>query len=699
MSSETLHPAVAHHVVNTLGWSSLRPLQQQAIEPVMAGEHAIMLAPTAGGKTEAAIFPVLSRMLTEDWRGLSVLYVCPLKALLNNLYPRLEAYARMVGRTAGLWHGDVGRTVKGRMVSDPPDLLLTTPESLEVMLISPTLDAKAFLGRVKTVVVDEVHAFAGDDRGWHLLSVLERLTKMSGQPLQRIGLSATVGDPDALLAWLVGSDNQTSKRVLAPDATATTTETKIVVDMVGSIDNAATVIARLHRGEKRLVFADSRSRVEELARALRERDVTVFVSHSSLSADERRTSEQAFAEARDCVIVATSTLELGIDVGDLDQVIQIDAPNTVASFLQRIGRTGRRAGTTRNCTFLCLEDAAVLQTAGLLTLFENGWVEPVTPPPSPAHLLAQQIMALSLQEGQIGRELWPEWIGSLPAFAELRPKPANQILDWMVREAILVDDAGMLSFGVEGERTYGRRNFLDLIAVFTSSPLVTVWHGRRELGTVDPVSLQRREDGPAVILLGGRSWTVKSIDWPRRHAFVEPSTERGKSRWGMSGVALSYELCQAMAQVLAGRTPAVHWSTRATSTLSVLRETMSWASPGSTTIVGDDEGRLVWFTFAGLKANLALAQHLTTTRSLNAVTNVAIPLSSETTPAGAAASIRELSTRPAAEILPSASPHAVSGLKFNECLPLDLALATLAARMADPVAVERTTSKPLRVQR
>jgi ATP-dependent helicase Lhr and Lhr-like helicase len=694
-----LHPAVAHHVVNTLGWSSLRPLQQQAIEPVMAGEHAIMLAPTAGGKTEAAIFPVLSRMLTEDWRGLSVLYVCPLKALLNNLHPRLEAYARMVGRTAGLWHGDVGRTVKGRMVFEPPDLLLTTPESLEVMLISPTLDAKAFLGRVKTVVVDEVHAFAGDDRGWHLLSVLERLTRMSGQPIQRIGLSATVGDPDGLLEWLVGSDGQTSKRILAPDAVATTTETKIVVDMVGSVDNAATVIARLHRGEKRLVFADSRSRVEELARALRERDVTVFVSHSSLSADERRTSEQAFAEARDCVIVATSTLELGIDVGDLDQVIQIDAPSTVASFLQRIGRTGRRTGTTRNCTFLCLEDAAVLQTAGLLALFEDGWVEPVTPPPSPAHLLAQQIMALSLQEGQIGRALWQEWIGGLPAFAELLPEPATQIVDWMVREAILVDDAGMLSFGVEGERTYGRRNFLELIAVFTSSPLVTVWHGRRELGTVDPVSLQRREDGPAVILLGGKSWTVKSVDWPRRHAFVEPSTERGKSRWGMSGVALSYELCQAMAQVLSGRTPAVHWSARATSTLAMLREDMSWADPRSTTIVGDDEGRLAWFTFAGLKANLALAQHLETTRSLNAVSNVSIPLSSETTTAGAVTSIRELAAGPAAEVLPSASPHAVSGLKFNECLPLDLALKTLADRMTDPDAVELTTAKALRSMR
>lgn len=195
-----LHPAVTHHVVNTLGWSSLRPLQQQAIGPVLAGEHTIMPAPTAGGKTEAAIFPVLSRMLTEDWNGMTVLYLCPLKALLNNLYPRLESYAQMVGRTAGLWHSDIGRTVRGRIMAEPPDILLTTPKSLEVMMISPGIHTPAFLGRIRTIVVDEVHAFAGDDRGWHLLALLERITRLADGPVQRLGLSATVGDPDGLLA-------------------------------------------------------------------------------------------------------------------------------------------------------------------------------------------------------------------------------------------------------------------------------------------------------------------------------------------------------------------------------------------------------------------------------------------------------------------------------------------------------------------
>jgi len=149
---------------------------------------------------------------------------------------------------------------------------------------------------------------------------------------------------------------------------------------VGSIANAATVIASLHAGEKRLVFVDSRRQAEELGAALREAGIETYISHSSLSAAERRRSEAAFAEARDTVIVATSTPELGIDVGDLDRVIQIGSTRTVASFLQRLGRTGRRAGSTRNCLFLCLDDDGVLLAAGMLKRWSDSWVEPITPP-------------------------------------------------------------------------------------------------------------------------------------------------------------------------------------------------------------------------------------------------------------------------------------------------------------------------------
>lgn len=207
--SSGLNPAVEYHVVNSLGWHDLRPLQRAAIGPIRAGDDALLIAPTAGGKTEAAFFPLLSRMVEEDWRGLSVLYVTPLRALLNNLHPRLEQYGSWVGRTVRLWHGDVPDGDRRRILADPPDVLLTTPESLESMLVSRRVDHRSLLGQVRAVVVDELHAFAGDDRGWHLLAVLERVARLGAGSMQRIGLSATVGNPADMLTWLQGEPLRT----------------------------------------------------------------------------------------------------------------------------------------------------------------------------------------------------------------------------------------------------------------------------------------------------------------------------------------------------------------------------------------------------------------------------------------------------------------------------------------------------------
>jgi ATP-dependent Lhr-like helicase len=207
------------------------------------------------------------------------------------------------------------------------------------MLVSRRGDRVGLFGRVRAVVVDELHAFAGDDRGWHLLAVLERVTRLAGAEPQRVGLSATIGNPAELLEWLAGKCAG-PRRVIA-DQESQSAAPEIGLDYIGSLDNAAEVIARLHAAEKRLVFLDSRARVEALAAGLRGRGVRTFVSHGSLGLDERRRAEEAFAAGEDCVIVATSTLELGVDVGDLDRVIQVDAPTTVSAFLQRLGRTGR----------------------------------------------------------------------------------------------------------------------------------------------------------------------------------------------------------------------------------------------------------------------------------------------------------------------------------------------------------------------
>jgi ATP-dependent Lhr-like helicase len=684
-SFDQLHPALQHHVVNSLGWASLRPLQEAAIEPILAGSHALLVAPTAGGKTEAAMFPLLSRMLAEDWNGLTILYVCPLRALLNNLVIRLAHYCNLLGRRADLWHGDVRDSARRRMIEEPPDVLLVTPESLEVILVSRRHAAPRFFRAVRAIVVDEIHAFAGDDRGWHLLAVLERIGRLAGREPQRLGLSATVGRPERLLAWLAGS-SVGPRQVVSP-SDAVSTEVDVTLDYVGTLDNAATVIAGMHLGEKRLVFCDSRSRVEELAARLKKADVETYVSHSSLGRDERRRAEEAFAQGRDCVIVATSTLELGIDVGDLDRVIQVDAPWTVASFLQRLGRTGRRPGTRRNCLFLATAEEPFLRAAGILRLWGDGFVEPVAPPVLPFHILAQQVMALALQEGGIGTHVWPEWIGKMPGFASMLPADRTAVVANMLEAGVLAEDSGLLWLGGRGEAEFGRRHFMELFSSFVSDPMVAVRHGRTHLGQVDISTFALRHEEVPVILLGGRSWTVTHIDWSDRIAYVEPSPELGKSRWISSGQPIHYELCQAIRRILTGTDPAGDLSLRARKRLEAAREEYSWLKPDGTTVMREATGA-AWWTFAGLRANAALAAYLRG-KGIDATKadNFRIQLGDVALTPAVEGQLRAASAEDVESMRTPIEEKTIEELKFSECLPRPMAVRELEERLTDRVGI------------
>jgi ATP-dependent Lhr-like helicase len=534
----------------------------------------LLLAPTAGGKTEAAFFPALSRLLKENWTGLSVLYVCPLKALLKNLHERLHQYCQWVGRTCALWHGDISQATRIKMLKDASDVLLTTPESLEVMLISSRVDKPTFFGSLRIVIVDELHAFAGDDRGWHLLSVLERLTKIAGWEIQRVGLSATIGNPKQLLDWLAGHCSGDRELVIIPATSSVLQEVQI--DYVASLENAATVISRLYIGEKRLVFCDSRSRVEQLASHLRQLGVETFVSHSSVGVDERRRAELAFSQSSNCVIVATSTLELGVDVGDLDRVIQIDAPGSVASFLQRLGRTGRRAGAIPNCLFLATDQVSLIQAIAIIEQWQKGYVEPIRPPVLPLHVLAQQILALALQEKGIGRKAWQEWLLRLPAFASVSEEDRGAIVTHMLDSGYLQEDEGILWLGCEGEEEFGFRNFMELFTVFTSPQEFAVYSGRQHLGSVHESTFITRNEGPVRLSLAGRAWRVQEINWSDRTAYVIPDEDRGISRWLGLGRSLSFQLCRQIRTVLTNNKTYDYLSQRAANGLSEAREEFTW---------------------------------------------------------------------------------------------------------------------------
>lgn len=672
-----LDPAIEYHIVNSLGWTGLRPLQAASVDPVRSGSDCVLVAPTAGGKTEAAVFPLLSEMIEGNWSGTTILYVTPLRALLNNIHPRVSAYCSWLGRSAGLWHGDIGQSERRHMLGERPDILLTTPESIEAMLVSRRVDHERFLGSVRAAVIDELHAFAGSDRGWHLLAVLERVERIAGHRIQRVGLSATIGNPEAVGRWMQGSTEGRKPVVVVREDSSPMVSPEVTIDYVGSMDNAATVISRLHRGDKRLVFAESRRSAEELAFLLRERGVQTFVSHSSLSVDERRQSERAFAEAKDTVIVATSTLELGIDIGDLDRVIQIDAPRTVSSFLQRLGRTGRRLGTSRNTLFLATSLDGLLDAAAVLLLWNRGFVEKVVAPTHPRHLAAQQLLALALQEGAFGASDWPRWWGDLPLMAD-----GAEVLAYLREQEFLVEDSGLLMIGPRAEKEFGQRHFMDLLSTFVADLELRVMAGIREIGFVSPLAIPARPDREQrPLVLAGRGWHVQHVDWERFTVWVEEISTKGDVKWPSGAVTQSFEICQAKREVLLGAVPEVELSKRVPVAMERLREERAAEVSDSGLMMhprGAGGARL--WTWAGLKANATLLSGLGIYAS--GVENESVLLPEGITGDDVRAA------DPAA--VPRVDDEAISRLKFSVALPPDLAVKTLGERLADPRGARET---------
>lgn len=682
---ERLHPHIRHAVIHDLGWRALRPVQELTIDAVLDGDNCVVLAPTAGGKTEAAIFPILSQILTEQPPPVSALYVCPIRALLNNQEERLRSYARMVGLEVFKWHGDVSDSRKEGFRRSPAHVLMTTPESLEVMLISARTNTRSLFRGLTTVVIDEVHAFAADDRGAHLAAVIERLVSLCERDVQRIGLSATVGNPQVIGQWLQGSSGRKFRLVDPPKPRV---ERDLRIDYREDIAAAASGIAQIARHKKSLVFVESRSKAERVAQSLGGSGVEVFIHHSAVSRADRALAEDQFARGRNTAIVCTSTMELGIDVGDLDQVIQLDAPSSVASLLQRLGRTGRRAGTRANGTFFCVSPESLLQSVALLRLAETGWVEDVRPAAQAMHVLAHQVMALVLQEGGISRHRFLPWVHSAYPFSGVRDQRFHELVDTMVQRRILYEADGLISLGDQGERIYGRKNFFELYAVFTAPPVMHVVHGKDEIGYVQAlfVSLHDGSEGPLCFRLSGRAWEVVQVEWGRGVLRVLPADGGRVPTWlGQPGV-LSQALCQAMLDVLVGEADEAKWLTRSAALeLQSLRDGYGGLLEAGSAPLEETPDGVQWHTFAGGAVNRLLAAGLNAQSARKWVSGNLSLRCKDIGPAAAREAVYTLAGLDWERTAAGAARGMVRGMisKFQPCLPEEAEDRLLAERLLD----------------
>ncbi len=598
-------PRLQEAIVARLGWTSLRPVQEQAGAALLDGKNAVVLAPTAGGKTEAAIFPILSQLVAEPPRGVAAIYVAPIKALLNNQAERLGLYTEMVGLSRFVWHGDTPDNERRRFLREPTELLMTTPESLEVMLVSRRVDARSLFGSLRFVVVDEVHAVAGTDRGAHLMSVVERIARLSEHDVQRVGLSATVGNPTTILTWLRGTSEREGVVVEPPQGPA---RRQLLVVHHEDLAAVAADAAKVARGSKSLFFCQSRSMTEAVAEYMRRAGTSVFVHHSAVSREERALAEERFHHGSDACIVATSTLELGIDVGDLDLVLQAEAPDTVSSFLQRMGRTGRRAGKAANTTFFCQTTEGVLQAAALIELARSRWVESIEISGRCWPVLIHQLLAMSLAtDGVTAEDAWTH-LSKIPDFQGIHRAEFDRLVAWMLRDGSLRLAVGQLVIGPKAERRFGRRNFMELYAVFSSPQSYTVeMLDGRALGTLSQGFVDRLVDGVSSFLLGGRGWAVVRILHDDRRIQVEPAPRGRQPTWGgFLPQFLGFEVCQQQLTLLTADRELAYLHPTARDVLTERRAAFDGVLDGERGGIEVEDGEIRWWTFAGGRINSTL---------------------------------------------------------------------------------------------
>jgi ATP-dependent helicase Lhr and Lhr-like helicase len=586
-------------IVARLGWSSLRPVQELAAQALLDGCNAIILAPTAGGKTEASMFPLLAQMMEQEPTGVGMIYIAPIKALLNNQADRMGLYCEMVGLSRFLWHGDVKAAQKKAFLRQPATVLMTTPESLEVMLMSASIPHSQLFADLRAIVIDEVHALAGSDRGAHLMSVLERTLASTANDVQRIGLSATVGNPEQMLDWLQGRSQRPAQIISPPPAP---TRKEIQISFKDSTLDIALSASRVAQQQKSLFFCQSRALAEVIATQMQDQGIDVFIHHSSVALSERTLAEERFQQGRNNCIVCTSTLELGIDVGDLDRVFQANAPDTVSAFLQRLGRTGRRGGAA-NTTFFVDNPAALLQAIALVELARQGWVEAVTFSKRNWPVLLQQVLALTMQFGGVSpADCWQQ-LSSVADFAGIGRAEFDRFLRHLLDTNYLYMTEGLLTIGTETEKVFGRKNFMALYAVFSSPQQYEVYtHAGQAIGTLEEKFVDALSPEISSFLLSGRAWVTQTIDRDQHRVEVKPAPHGQKPKWGgFLPHFLSWEICQEIAKLLqetsyldpnAGQTLANCRSEQRQTTV----EPLSWQS----------DQQVIWWTYAGGKINRTL---------------------------------------------------------------------------------------------
>lgn len=556
-------------------WSELREAQVEACRVLLDTPHHLLIASgTASGKTEAAFFPALTELFERPSSSVGILYIGPLKALINDQFERIKELLREGEVPVWHWHGDVAQAEKTKLMQRPCGVLQITPESLEGLLMNRPNAIPALFHDLRYIMIDEVHAFMGADRGIQVQSQLTRLERMASCTPRRIGLSATLSDYDTAAHWLSGGSRQ-AVEVVSPQGGR---KLKLSVEHFSFPDprdereaehlelakqNYYNFIYDHTNTKKALVFTNSRSDAElttlelrRIAAKRQERDV-FHVHHGSISAMLREETEAALRSGPGpAVAAATVTLELGIDLGELERVVQLGAPYSCSSFVQRLGRSGRRGDAASEMMFLCAEDEdetaqlparmpwMLLRAIAVIELYiRERWVEPPSLRKKPMGVLYHQTMSTLKSIGEAEPAELARAVLTLPAFRGVEPEEYRKLLQYLLAtDHIQQTEEGTLIIGLGGEKIVNNFRFY---AVFKDDEEHVVYDGSEEIGSITTVP-----PPGYCFTLAGKLWKVEEVDNKHKAVYVKSSRGKVDTLWVGGGGDIHTRVLQKMRQVL-----------------------------------------------------------------------------------------------------------------------------------------------------
>ena len=598
-------PPFIQEYIYAHGWENLRAVQMAAAKTIFETDHHLLLtSSTASGKTEAAFFPILTQLTANPPESVGVLYIAPLKSLINDQFARIEELLDESHIPVTHWHGDVAQSHKRKLLEKPRGILQITPESLESMLINRANDMVRLFCDLRFIIIDEVHTLTGSDRGNQVLCQLARLGRTIGRNPRRIGLSATVGDPAAAAAWLAGGTGiavdipqfpperlrwrlgmehfyiQNPRFNQAGESAPTEDPSPLA-----SLDAGYEYMYDCVRDKKALVFANSREETEYLTATFRQiadrrHEPDIFlIHHGNLSASIREEAELKMKdEETHAVTCATVTMELGIDIGRLERILQSDSPNSVSSFLQRLGRSGRRGQPPEmmmvfreenplpNTPLPQLIPWGLIRAIAIVQLYlEERFIEPPALRRLPFSLAFQQTLSICAASGGLTPRALAERVLALPPFAAMPKEDYRTLMLSMIQNDFLqFTDEREIIVGLAGERLL---NSFKFYAVFKDSEDYTVRCGSDEIGTITtPPPVGDR------FALAGRVWEVEELDIPRKLIYVKQVPGKMEISWPGDYGEINTRILQRMRQVLAEDTVYPYLKENARQRLDVARK-------------------------------------------------------------------------------------------------------------------------------